>query len=90
METQSIVEVLQVSRADIAQKFPKDVQNLIEEKATQKLNWIKKRLIDICFSIEQLSKWGNLQEDFSERVQDVQRKFPKATYSTLSTFIGQL
>ena len=41
-----------IPKTDLFSKVPKDVQNLIEEKASSKLTWIKKRLIDICMGIE--------------------------------------
>jgi hypothetical protein len=60
-------------------KVPRDIQAVLEEKANEKLNWIKKRIIDICIEIEHVSKWDNIQEGFKEKVSEVSRKFPKAT-----------
>lgn len=50
-----MVEVLCISKTDLASKVFKDISYLVEEKANQKLNWIKKRLIDICLEIEHVS-----------------------------------
>ena len=58
--TQSVVEVLCISKAEIFTKMPKDIQALLEEKARHKLDWVKKRLIEICLDIENVAKWDNL------------------------------
>ena len=39
--TQSVVEVMYISKAELFTKIPKDIQAMIEEKARNKLDWIK-------------------------------------------------
>ena len=69
-------------------KIPKDVRESLEDKAGHKLEWIKKRLIDICVGVENVARWDNLQQDFVEKVSDVSRKYPKANYTALLKIIG--
>jgi len=38
--------------------------------------------------IEGVSRWDNLQEEFKEKVAEVQRKFPKATLAALTSFMA--
>lgn len=78
-----------VSKIDLFTKFPKDIQILIEEKARNKLDWIKKRLIDICLDIENVAKWDNLQEEFKGKLDEIVRRFPKATNQALTNMLGQ-
>lgn len=40
--------------------MPKDIRELIECKAQMKLEWVKKRLIEICLGVESVAMWDNL------------------------------
>lgn len=40
--------------------------------------------------MENVSKWDNIQEQFKEKVQEVARKYPKANYQALVSFINLL
>ena len=70
--------------------MPRDILAAIEEKANQKLAWIKKRLVDICLEVENVAKWDKIQEDFNDKVSEIQRKYPKATIPALQSFIQQI
>jgi len=37
-----------------------------------------------------MSKWDHLQEGFKEKVNDLTRMYPKATYAALVNFISQI
>ena len=61
---------------------------MIKDKALKKLEWVTKRFIDICIGVENVSKWDNIQDEFKEKVNEVARKFPKANYAALISFIS--
>lgn len=86
--TQSVVEVLAISKSELFSKVPKDIQALVEEKARHKLEWVKKRLIDICLDMESVAKWDNLQEEFKEKVDEIVRRFPKASNHALTSILS--
>ncbi len=88
--TVSICELLVISKVDLFSKFPKDMIHLMEERAKEKLNWTKSRLVDICTSVENVAKWGNVQEDFNEKVADVARRYPKATHQAMTSFMTKV
>ncbi len=71
-----------------SQKFSKDLQEILREKAQKKLEWATKRFIDICIGVDKVSKLDNLQELFKEKVNEVARKYPKANYQALVSFIS--
>ncbi len=85
-----MVELLVINKADLVGKMPKDIKELIEEKANQKLDWVKKRLIEICIGVENVSKWDNIQDEFIEKVSEVGRKYPKANYTALIKIISSM
>ena len=58
--SQTVVEVYVISKQDLLTKIPKDIRDLMESKASSKLEWIKKRLIEICLGIENIAMWDNI------------------------------
>lgn len=48
----SVVEALAISKTDLLMKLPKEIRELIEQKASMKLEWVKKRLVEICLGVE--------------------------------------
>ncbi len=62
----------------------------MREKAQKKLDWVTKRFIEICLGVENVSKWDNIQEEFKAKVNEVARKYPKANYTALLSFINLL
>eukprot|EP00347_Sterkiella_histriomuscorum_P008024 403346662 len=89
---QTCVELLCISKADLtnSQKIHKDIQEQIKDKAQKKLEWVTKRFIDICIGVENISKWDNIYDEFKEKVSEAARKFPKANYQALISFINSL
>ena len=57
---QTVVEVYVITKQDLLTKIPKDIRDLMESKASSKLEWIKKRLIEICLGIENIAMWDNI------------------------------
>ena len=89
---QTVVELLCISKADLtnATKISKDIQEQLREKAQRKLEWATRRFVEICLGVEGVARWDNVQEQFRERVQDVARRFPKANYQALVSFLNLL
>ena len=58
--SQTVVEVYVITKQDLLTKIPKDIRDLMESKASSKLEWIKKRLIEICLGIENIAMWDNI------------------------------
>lgn len=58
--SQTVVEVYAITKQDLLTKIPKDIRDLMEDKASSKLEWIKKRLIEICLGIENIAMWDNI------------------------------
>jgi hypothetical protein len=58
--SQTVVEVYIINKQDLLTKIPKDIRDLMESKASSKLEWIKKRLIEICLGIENIAMWDNI------------------------------
>lgn len=48
----TVVEALALSKSDLLTKVPKEIRELIEQKASMKLEWVKKRLVEICLGVE--------------------------------------
>ncbi len=58
--SQTVVEVYVITKQDLLTKIPKDIRDSMESKASSKLEWIKKRLIEICLGIENIAMWDNI------------------------------
>jgi hypothetical protein len=58
--SQTVVEVYVITKQDLLTKITKDIRDLMESKASSKLEWIKKRLIEICLGIENIAMWDNI------------------------------
>jgi hypothetical protein len=52
------------------------MRELIEARASQKLEWVKKRLINICIGVDSIAGWDDIQSSFLQKVFDCQKKYP--------------
>jgi len=85
------VEVYAISAASlIGGKGMKDIQATLEKNAENKLNWIKKRVVEICREVKKVSKWEHVQEEFDSKMSEVTRKFPTATKATMNNFVNTI
>ena len=62
---------------------------MMEAKASNKLEWIKKRLIEICLGIENIAMWDNIQSDFQERVHEYSKRFPCTNFGAFIKILSQ-
>jgi hypothetical protein len=85
----SMVEVLAIHKGDLFQRVPKEIRDMIESKASMKLEWVKKRLIEICIGVENVAMWDNIQQDFIEKVQTCQKKFPTTNFGAFVNILNQ-
>lgn len=61
----------------------------MENKASAKLEWIKKRLIEICLGIENIAMWDNIQSDFLDRVHEYSKRFPCTNIGAFIKILSQ-
>jgi hypothetical protein len=54
-----------------------------------KLEWVKKRLIEICLGVENVAMWDNMSQDFFEKVNLVQKKFPASNTGAFIKILHQ-
>lgn len=85
----SNVEVLCIQKQDLLQRMPKDIRELIECMAQMKLEWVKKRLIEICMGVESVAMWDNLQQDFIDKVNSCDKKFPATNFGAFVKILNQ-
>lgn len=55
--TNSYVEAYQISKEDLLNKIPKDIQNSVEKFALERLKFNQNRVIEICDNVEKVQKW---------------------------------
>jgi hypothetical protein len=79
---------LVISRTDLQMRILKDIRELMESKAGQKMRWIRDRMIEICMGVEHVSMWDNLQEEFLERVNECSKKYPSASYGAFVKIVN--
>lgn len=54
-----------------------------------KLEWVKKRLIEICLGVENVALWDNLQSDFIDKVKECSQKFPATNFGAFVKIVNQ-
>lgn len=85
----TIVEVLAISKSDILQRVSKDIREMMEQKVQMKLEWVKKRLIEVCLGVENIALWDNLQQDFIDKVNVCTKKFPATNFGAFVKIVNQ-
>ena len=59
---------------------------MFEAKASNKLEWIKQRLIEIYLGIENIAMWDNIQSEFQERVHEYPKRFRCTNFGAFLRF----
>ena len=74
---------------DLLTKLPKDIRDMIESKATMKLEWVKKRFVEICLGVDNISHVDNLQPSFLQKVSECNKKYPGSNLGAFVKFVNQ-
>jgi hypothetical protein len=77
-----------ISKQDLILRISKDIRDMMEVKASQKLQWIRDRMIEICIGVENVCLWDNIQDEFLERVNECSKKFPTASYGAFVKIVN--
>ena len=77
------VEALYVTRDDVLNKLPRDILSMLDQNCKKKTRWLDQRIVSICSTIGEVSKWDNVHETFKEQAGEASRYFPKASASAM-------
>ena len=59
-------EALYVTRDDVLNKLPRDILSMLDQNCKKKTRWLDQRIVSICSTIGEVSKWDNVHETFKE------------------------
>ena len=80
----SKVVLYEITLEDAYAKIPKEVLVNLEKNSKKKIEFLQDRIMNICKSVNEVSKWDNFYKDYSERIKEVSMKFSQASNSAVS------
>jgi hypothetical protein len=82
--TNSRVIVYEISVDELVQKLPKDVVHILKKMEIKTQRFLSDRIMSICKSVNEVSKWDNYYSEYKERISEVSKQFSQASRSAVT------
>jgi len=66
-------------------RFPEDVKQLLMKNIRDRLDFLKKRVIEICWNLQKVNKWDGFHQYYEDKGEEIKKQFPIANKGALQS-----